>query len=82
MAAESDDLFKVTDRVDEAVQEIIGFYSVYNSMRYIRDRLVLRLSRNIQKTAAARFNAHDGQTLRGQPPAGIRRHGHLSRSSA
>ena len=33
------------------------------------DRLVLRLSRNIQETAAARFNAHDGQTLRG-PPAG------------
>ncbi len=30
------------------------------------DRLVLRLSRNIQKTAAARFNAHDGQILRGE----------------
>jgi 23S rRNA (cytosine1962-C5)-methyltransferase len=33
-------------------------------------RLVLRLSRNIQKTAAERFNAHDGQTLLGEPPAG------------
>jgi 23S rRNA (cytosine1962-C5)-methyltransferase len=34
------------------------------------NRLVLRLSRNIQKTAAERFNAHDGQVLRGEPPAG------------
>ncbi len=33
-------------------------------------RLVLRLSRNIQQKAAEQFNARDGQTLRGQPPAG------------
>jgi 23S rRNA (cytosine1962-C5)-methyltransferase len=32
-------------------------------------RLILRLSRNIQQTAADRFNAHDGQALRGQVPA-------------
>ncbi len=36
-------LFKVTDNVDEAVEEVLGFYSVYNSMRFIRDRLILRL---------------------------------------
>lgn len=36
-------LFKVTDNVEEAVEEVLGFYSVYNSMRFIRDRLVLRL---------------------------------------
>ena len=36
-------LFKVTDDVEEAVEEVLGFYSVYNSMRFIRDRLVLRL---------------------------------------
>jgi 23S rRNA (cytosine1962-C5)-methyltransferase len=34
------------------------------------DRLVLRLSRNIQQTARERFNAYDGQTLRGEPPSG------------
>jgi 23S rRNA (cytosine1962-C5)-methyltransferase len=34
------------------------------------DRLVLRLSRNIQQTADERFNATDGQTLRGERPAG------------
>ncbi|MEY3175009.1 MAG: hypothetical protein RLZZ436_2923 [Planctomycetota bacterium] len=36
-------LFKVTDNVEEAALEVIGFYSVYNSMRFIRDQLVLRL---------------------------------------
>jgi uncharacterized protein (TIGR00730 family) len=49
-------LFKVTDQVDEAVQEIISFYSVYNSMRYIRDRLVLRLNREPTDALVERLN--------------------------
>ncbi|MBI1310631.1 cytochrome D ubiquinol oxidase subunit II [bacterium] len=36
-------LFLVTDDLDEAYNEIMNFYRVYDSMRYIRDRLVLRL---------------------------------------
>jgi uncharacterized protein (TIGR00730 family) len=48
--------FKVTDQVDEAVREIIGFYSVYNSMRYIRDRLVLRLNREPSDALIERLN--------------------------
>jgi hypothetical protein len=36
-------LLKVTDDVDVAVDEIMQFYSVYNSMRYVRRKLVLRL---------------------------------------
>jgi uncharacterized protein (TIGR00730 family) len=36
-------LFKVTDNVEEAVEEVLGFYSVYNSMRFVRDLLILRL---------------------------------------
>jgi uncharacterized protein (TIGR00730 family) len=42
-------LFRVTDNVEEAVEEILGFYSVYNSMRFIRDRLILRL--HVEPTA-------------------------------
>jgi hypothetical protein len=37
-------LFSITHRADEAVAEIMQFYSVYNSMRYVRDKLVLRLN--------------------------------------
>jgi uncharacterized protein (TIGR00730 family) len=36
-------LFKVTDSVDEAVAEIVNFYRVYHSMRYVDGHLVLRL---------------------------------------
>lgn len=36
-------LFYVTDNIEDAVDEVIGFYSVYNSMRYVKGRLVLRL---------------------------------------
>ena len=36
-------LFKVTDSVQEAVDEVLGFYRVYHSMRYVGRDLVLRL---------------------------------------
>ncbi len=36
-------LFYVTDNIEDAVDEVIGFYSVYNSMRYVKGRLVMRL---------------------------------------
>lgn len=36
-------LFKVTDNVDDAIDEIMNFYCVYNSMRYVHDKLYLRL---------------------------------------
>jgi uncharacterized protein (TIGR00730 family) len=36
-------LFKVTDSVDEAIDEVLGFYRVYHSMRYVGADLVLRL---------------------------------------
>lgn len=36
-------LYKITNSVDEAVEEILGFYRIYHSMRYVRHELVLRL---------------------------------------
>jgi hypothetical protein len=36
-------LYKRTDSVDEAVREILDFFRVYHSMRWVHDRLVLRL---------------------------------------
>ena len=41
-------LFKVTTSVDEAVAEIVNFYRVYHSMRYVKGDLVLRLKRTIR----------------------------------
>ncbi|MDA7978407.1 MAG: TIGR00730 family Rossman fold protein [Pirellulales bacterium] len=46
MIAEEDlALYIVTDDMQEAVDEILQFYHNYHSMRYVRDKLVLRLQR-------------------------------------
>jgi uncharacterized protein (TIGR00730 family) len=49
-------LFKVTDDVEEALDEVIGFYSVYHSMRYVRDRLYLRLHQDPPDELLDRLN--------------------------
>src|SRR5436190_10485633 len=38
-------LFKLTSDIDEAVEEVLGFYRVYHSMRYVHRDLVLRLQK-------------------------------------
>jgi uncharacterized protein (TIGR00730 family) len=38
-------LYRLTDRLETAVDEILGFYRVYHSMRYVRGDLVFRLQR-------------------------------------
>ncbi|QDU59694.1 putative lysine decarboxylase [Planctomycetes bacterium Pan216] len=44
MISEEDfSLFRVTDSVDDAVEEVTAFYRVFHSERYVRGRLVLRL---------------------------------------
>ena len=44
IAREDLSLYKVTDKVDAAVNEIVTFYRVYHSSRYVGDRFVIRLS--------------------------------------
>ncbi len=54
----SDDvqLYKVTDANDIATQEILSFYRNYHSMRYVNDRLVLRLSSPLSAERIERLN--------------------------
>ena len=40
-------LVTLTDSVDDAVDEICGFYETYHSMRFVGRRLVLRLQRDV-----------------------------------
>ncbi len=42
-------LFKVTDSVDEAVAEVMQFYRVYHSMRYVHGDLLLRLQHKLSE---------------------------------
>jgi uncharacterized protein (TIGR00730 family) len=48
-------LFKITDSVDEAVNEIKDFYRVYHSMRYIGEQLVFRLQKPLDEPFLARL---------------------------
>ena len=43
IAREDLNLFRVADSVDEAVEEIEGFYRNYHSSRYVDGKLILRL---------------------------------------
>jgi uncharacterized protein (TIGR00730 family) len=45
ISAEDLSLFRITDDVAEAVTEILGFYRVFHSMRYVGKEMVIRLSR-------------------------------------
>jgi uncharacterized protein (TIGR00730 family) len=38
-------LFRVTDDLDEAAEEIVRFYRVYHSSRYVKEKFVIRLTR-------------------------------------
>jgi len=50
-------LVHLTDNVDVAVSEVMGFYRNYDSMRYIRDLLVLRVRKPITDELLAKLNA-------------------------
>jgi uncharacterized protein (TIGR00730 family) len=62
---EQDDLslFKMTDDVTEAVDEILGFFRAYHSMRYVRKRLVLRLTRMPDDRALDAINSQFADIL-------------------
>ncbi|PYJ12288.1 MAG: TIGR00730 family Rossman fold protein [Verrucomicrobia bacterium] len=55
---DSDDfhLFKIVPNVAAAVQEIVHFYSVYQSSRWVGEQLAIRLSRKISDQAVAALN--------------------------
>ena len=56
-------LFRVTDDAEVAVDEVLDFYSVYNSMRFVRDKLVLRLHREPDSQLIERLNDEFGDVI-------------------
>ena len=49
-------LYRITHSVDEAVNEVVGFYRVYHSMRYVRKDLIVRMNRPISDATLERLN--------------------------
>jgi uncharacterized protein (TIGR00730 family) len=54
--AEDCRLYKVTDSIDEAVREMLGFYRVFHSMRYVRNNLVMRLNQPLDPEVLDQLN--------------------------
>ncbi|MEM9479375.1 MAG: LOG family protein [Verrucomicrobiota bacterium] len=50
-------LFKVTDDLDEAVEEILGFYRVFHSYRFVKGKMVIRLKEKLSEGAVKQLNA-------------------------
>jgi hypothetical protein len=58
-------LYKITDSVEEAVAEVVNFYRVYHSMRYVSGDLVLRLRTPLPPALLERIRTEFADLLRG-----------------
>ena len=63
ISPEDNSLFHITSDIDDAVNEIMRFYSAYNSMRYIKGKLVLRLHAEPSDQLVERLNDEFGSLL-------------------
>jgi uncharacterized protein (TIGR00730 family) len=58
-------LYRITDRVEDAVAEILQFYRVYHSMRYVRTNLVFRLQHTPSESLLEEINNRFSNILSG-----------------
>lgn len=58
-------LYMLTDSVDAAVGEILQFFKVYHSMRYVKNKLALRLKEPISPELLSAINAEFGDITNG-----------------
>jgi uncharacterized protein (TIGR00730 family) len=56
--------FKIVPNVAEAVQEILHFYSVYQSSRWVGEQLVIRMTRKLPESAVATLNKEFSDIVR------------------
>jgi len=56
-------LFKLTDDYQEAVEEVLRFFRVYHSMRYVKHKLVFRLNEPLHQLKLDQINAEFGDLL-------------------
>jgi hypothetical protein len=58
-------LFRITERVEEAVGEIERFYRIFHSHRYVGDNLVLRLRRPLAQPVSGEISLRFSDILKG-----------------
>src|SRR3989454_9585660 len=57
-------LFKIVHNVPDAVQEILQFYNVYHSARWVGEQLVIRICHPLSKPAVAELNREFSDVVR------------------
>ena len=57
-------MFKIVQNVDEAVAEISQFYKVYNSVRWVGEQLVIRLTQRLTSSAVDELNRNFADLVR------------------
>jgi uncharacterized protein (TIGR00730 family) len=60
-------IFRITDRIEDAVEEIDAFYRVYHSSRTIRNRLVVRTRFVVSDADLTALSTEFADILRGKP---------------
>jgi uncharacterized protein (TIGR00730 family) len=63
ISAEDKHLYMVTNDADAAAREVLDFFKVYHSMRYVREKLVFRLNEAPSTTLLAEINQHFADIL-------------------
>jgi uncharacterized protein (TIGR00730 family) len=63
IGAEDFHFFKIVPNVQEAVAEIVGFYRVYQSSRWVGEQLVIRLARKLSAKSIADLNREFADVL-------------------
>jgi uncharacterized protein (TIGR00730 family) len=58
-------LFRITDDVEQAITEILDFYRIFHSTRYVDDDLVFRLRKPLSSSALAEFQVAYADILNG-----------------
>jgi len=65
LISESDfSLFKITDNIDEAIGEVLSFYQVFHSYRFVGNRMVIRLMSKLTNAAVGAINDEFGDLLK------------------
>jgi uncharacterized protein (TIGR00730 family) len=64
VSPEDFNFFKIVHDVDVAVQEILGFYKVYHSSRWVGQQLVIRIYRRLSNNAIVDLNKQFADLLR------------------
>ncbi len=71
VSSEDFSFFKIAPDIDVAVQEILQFYKVYHSTRWVGEQLVIRINRRLSSEAVAELNkkfsdiVREGQIVQG-----------------